>query len=56
MDLSTTTSQLLRDLLFAYDMIRDSGTQEQAKRWDTQFKLIRDEILRRAGDFSEWPL
>lgn len=56
MDPLTTTSQLLRDLLFAYDMIRDSGTQEQAKRWDTQFKLIRDEILRRVGEFSEQSL
>lgn len=50
-----TTDQLLDDLLFAYDMIRDSGTQEQAKRWDTQFKSIRDEIIRRAGELSERP-
>ena len=48
-----TTDQLLDDLLFAYDMMRDSGTQEQVKRWDAQFKLIRDEILRRVGEFSE---
>lgn len=50
---SRTTDQLLDDLLFAYDMIRDSGTQEQAKHWDTQFKSIRDEIIRRAGELSE---
>lgn len=48
-----TTDQLLDDLLFAYDMIRDSVSQEQAKQWDTQFKSIRNEIIRRAGEFSE---
>ena len=48
-----TTDQLLDDLLFAYDMIRDSATQEQAKRWDMKFKEIRNEIMRRVGEFSE---
>jgi len=53
MDSRTTTDQLLKDLLFAYDMIRDSTTQEQAKHWDTKFKEIRNEIMRRAGEFSK---
>lgn len=53
MDSRTTTDQLLKDLLFAYDMIRDSGTQDRAKHWDTEFKLIREEILRRAGELSK---
>jgi len=48
-----TTDQLLDDLLFAYDMIRDSVSQEQAKQWDTKFKEIRNEIMRRVGEFSE---
>ena len=54
---SKTTNELLDYLLFAYDMIRDSATpEEQLKRWEAQFTEIRNEIMRRVGEFSERPL